>query len=349
MTGIDSLSVRVRGDISKTRKLLASYLAKSEEDTYKKDFSWIDHVAEVRDSKLANELTEIVIDDINIGTTKKVWAAIPATIEWTSFDGFRFGRVSSGYSGDDVTLNRMISALEGEPVTHDGLKKRKVFCMAIGNPHPVTSWPYIQCLTAEVTHNDSTYLMTGGSWYKIQPDFVKKVDADIETIPASEIPFPTWGDEHEAAYNSRVTATSGGKIALMDRELVSHTGMASPIEFCDLYLRDGHMIHVKRYGQSSVLSHLFAQGLVSANLLIGDVEFRRALNSKLPKSHRFGDPLAKPNSGDLEVAFAVGSSELGPLNLPFFSRVTLRNTYRTLTQSLGFRASLTKIQISKFA
>jgi uncharacterized protein (TIGR04141 family) len=291
----------------------------------------------------------MVIDEINAGKTKNVWAAIPTAIEWTSFDGFRFGRVSSGYSGDDVTLSHMINALEGEPFTHEEIKKRKVFCMAIGNPQPVTSWPYIQCLTAEMTHNDSTYLMTGGSWYKIQPDFAKKVDADIEAIPASEIPFPSWGDEHEAAYNSRVAASSGGKIALMDRKPVSHSGMASPIEFCDLYLSDGHMIHVKRYGQSSVLSHLFAQGLVSASLLIGDVEFRKALNSELPESHRFPDPVAKPNSGDLEVAFAVGSSELGQLKLPFFSRVTLRNTYRTLTQSLGFRVSVTKIQVSKFA
>jgi hypothetical protein len=49
------------------------------------------------------------------------------------------------------------------------------------------------------------------------------------------------------------------------------------------------------------------------------------------------------------VVFAIGSSEVGPLKLPFFSRVTLRNVVRSLTQSFGYRVSLTKIRVDKFA
>ena len=40
-------------------------------------------------------------------------------------------------------------------------------------------------------------------------------------------------------------------------------------------------------------------------------------------------------------------SETGPLRLPFFSRVTLKNVARTLLQSFGYRLTLNKIRINK--
>ncbi len=49
----------------------------------------------------------------------------------------------------------------------------------------------------------------------------------------------------------------------MDKKNIPYGGGYSRIEFCDLFSKSKQMIHVKRYGGSSVLSHLFNQGLVS--------------------------------------------------------------------------------------
>jgi uncharacterized protein (TIGR04141 family) len=195
----------------------------------------------------------------------------------------------------------------------------------------------------------ATYLLNANTWYRVSRDFMEEVDQDLRTISTSDIVLPDWGDEHEDAYNSRVANQSSGRIALMDRVMISHPGMASPIEFCDLYSRDHRLVHVKRYGQSSILSHLFMQGLVSADCLLSDARFRRAVNERLPPSHVILDPDVRPQPATFEVAFAIGSSETGPLKLPFFSRVTLRNVSRTLTQSYGYRVTLTKIRVNKLA
>jgi len=49
LTGKDSLTARCEVTLDKLPELLQAYLAKSQEDTYKKRFPWIDNILEVRD------------------------------------------------------------------------------------------------------------------------------------------------------------------------------------------------------------------------------------------------------------------------------------------------------------
>lgn len=347
MTGMDSLTVRVRTDLSGLKPLLTKYLAKSAEDNYKKRFAWVDHVAEVRDRNLCDQLFNLVAVEIARKSPKNVWAAIPEVVDWTTFDYFRFGAPSGKHTYDDINLDKIIDACDGMVPTVERLKKLRVFCMSKGSTHPITDWTFLRCVTAEIPLDGDLYLLNAETWYRISRDYQKQVDADVLNIPSGSLPLTEWGDENEAEYNTRMARKGKGAVALMDKVMVTHPGMPSPIEFCDLYSKDHHMIHVKRYGQSSVLSHLFAQGLVSATSTLSDAEFRKAANKKLPPSHQFADPDERIASSGYEVCYAIGSSDHGRLVLPFFSRVTLRNAYRTLTQTHGFKVSLTKIPVSK--
>ena len=57
----------------------------------------------------------------------------------------------------------------------------------------------------------------------------------------------------------------------------------SLVEFCDLFNREEKvLLHVKRYGGSAPLSHLFQQALVSGEAFRTESEFRRLANAKLP-------------------------------------------------------------------
>lgn len=349
MTGTDSLSVRVRTDLKGLKALLVKYLAKSLEDSYQERFAWVDHVAEVRDQMLRDRLFTLMIDALSKKKYSHVWAAIPEIVDWNTFDYFRFGTPTAKESYDDIDLNRILEALGEVAPSMELLRKKRVFCMAQGSAHPINDWTFLRCLTAEITLDGQMYLLNSGTWYRVDSEYAKQVDADLEGIQSAALPISDWGDEKEDAYNARMAAKSNGKLALMDRVMVRHPGMASPIEFCDLYSADRQMIHVKRYGQSSVLSHLFAQGMVSAASALSDTQFRKAVNEKLPNSHRFADPEERISASSYEVCFAIGSSDIGSLRLPFFSRVTLRNAYRTLTQTYGFRVTLTKIPVKKFA
>src|SRR5690606_19414169 len=125
---------------------------------------------------------------------------------------------------------------------------------------------------------------------------------------------------------------------------IRYGGGASQIEFCDLFVRKRTMLHVKRYGGSSVLSHLFAQGVVSATLFLQDPEFRRGIRQTLPRAHRAAVPERRPRVEHFEVGFAIVSRSPGGLVLPFFSKVNLRNAARTLA-GFGYRVTLTKIPV----
>lgn len=346
MAGRDSLSVRVRADLHGLRRLLGRYLEKSKEETYKTNgFAWVDHVSEVRDPDLQHQLFSQVADQLGAG--EHLWAAIPEVVDWTTFDHFRFGTPNSDVVYDDVTLDYLLEALNDEPPTIDLLKTRRVYCMTKGNPHPVMEWTFLKCLSAEIPHGGCRYLLNAGTWFRIDPDFSKRVEEDLKEIPETTLSLGDWGDETESEYNTRIAGKSSGNLALMDKVMIRHEGMATPIEFCDLYARTGEMVHVKRYGQSSVLSHLFAQGTVAAEAALADAAFRKAANEKLPVTHQFSKPEDRIDPSKYEICFAIGSSRTGRLRLPFFSQVTLRNAYRRLHHALGFRVSVTKVNVSK--
>lgn len=346
MAGADSLSVRAQTDLRDVRKLLSKYLEKSKEEKYKERFSWVDHVAEVRNPELKDDLFALLVESL-CQRNSFVWAAIPERVDWANFDIFRFGTPASDIEYDDITLDRMFRSLDGESPSLEVLKRKQVFCYQAGSRQPVVHWPFLRCLTAEIPHQGARYLLNAGVWFRIDTDFVQRVEADVSAIPISTIDLGEWGDETEAEYNERIADKSGGSLCLMDRKMVICDGMASPIEFCDLFSLSGQMIHVKRYGQSSVLSHLFSQGAVAATMALSDAAFRRAANVKLPESHRFKKPDERLEPSKYEVCFAIGSSESGRLKLPFFSQVTLRSAYRTLHDMHGFHVTTAKINVSK--
>jgi uncharacterized protein (TIGR04141 family) len=117
----------------------------------------------------------------------------------------------------------------------------------------------------------------------------------------------------------------------------------SKIEFCDLFKDDRSMIHVKRYCGSATLSHLFAQGAVSGQLFRSDAQFREKLNNKLPIGHKLTNPTINPQAENFDVVFAIVTDKKLPEELPFFSKVTLKNAY-TLLSALGYNVSITQIK-----
>lgn len=97
------------------------------------------------------------------------------------------------------------------------------------------------------------------------------------------------------------------------------------------------------------MSHLFYQGLNSAMLFKTSREFRESLqntvaeNSGLSKHAGLAESLIdEPRKGHFRVVYAVTSSSAGRLNLPLFSKISLRQAARWL-DGLGYEVLLTKI------
>jgi uncharacterized protein (TIGR04141 family) len=341
---MDSLLVATPTTVGKLPALLDEYLTQFQDDSYKKSFPWVDHIAEVRDPKLRSQLDESLIGMIRAEDPSDLsaWLAVPELVEWAEIGGFRYRDADAADLYPDLHIRDFLRSVQ-DPKTLSvaTLKQRQVFAYGVDDGTWTERWTVYACLYGEVEHDKTTYLLSSGKWYRVEKEFVATVNADIGGLVIASM-LPNYADKSEGAYNERVASASGGKIALTDRKLIRVGGTS--VEFCDLYTSTQQMIHVKKYAGSSVLSHLFAQGSVAANAFLEDAKVRAAVNAILPASHRLSVPADRPDPRTFEVIYAVISRSLKPIDkvLPFFSRLNLRNAARQL-RAFGYMVALTKI------
>lgn len=119
----------------------------------------------------------------------------------------------------------------------------------------------------------------------------------------------------------------------------------------------GEFIHVKRKTRSATLSHLFAQGTVSATTFVADGTFRDELRGVVenettePQRSTWLDIIPEGrvpvDRSKYSVSYAViaNSTRAGTDWLPFFSKLNLMQNGQQLL-NLGFRVSISRVAIS---
>ncbi len=276
--------------------------------------------------------------------------AIPEIIDWSDFDCFKYKKNKEAKEYGDLLITDFIE----EHATHRGvftleiLKKLEAFCYF--ETLPEKSWRIYDCLYAELSDTDSVYTLTNGKWYQINRNFSSDVVKEYEEILSriSPVPLPKCPvrDDKiaepivESQYNEY--AAQEIDYALLDRKLVMHSG--SPIEICDLYGKGKEFVHIKHYGGSSVLSHLFNQGVVSAELFSSHSSYREEMNKLLPGDFQIKNPKQSIIPEEYKIIFGIISNSQGALQIPFFSKVSLRNSYRRL-RLYRYDVFLQKIEI----
>ncbi|WP_432250849.1 DUF6119 family protein [Streptomyces sanyensis] len=187
-------------------------------------------------------------------------------------------------------------------------------------------------MTAEIPLGASRHVHHEGRWFEIGDRYLEGVRAEADTLltaPAG-CPPPPWttGLATEEAYNRE--AAKHGHLRL-DRRLIRTARHPHGFEAADLLTEDGTLIHVKRAASSAPLSHLFAQGRVSAEALRFDAEARaefvRRVREQHP-GHAVGLDLTPR-----KVVHAVSLKSCKPLstlNLFTFAQVSLLQAARAL-------------------
>jgi len=346
ITGAESLLINVPISIGSLPPLLDKLHEKFLDTSYRENFPWVDQIEEVTNKRLKEELDALLTARINAGNTNHIWMAVPEWIEWKNVSRFSFPSLGGTFEYKDIQLAALLRAKRaGEVIDADWLQRRKIKCLDLeGEPRHI--WTAYQCLYAELEHEGKTYLLSGGKWYSIQSGFVEQVNAALNTIPDYEGQVPEFKDDSEGKYLERITKDPSIGIALLDRKLIKYGGDHSAVEFCDLFTTNKDMFHVKRYGQASALSHLFAQGVVSGETFQMDAVFRYAVNHQLPPTHQIANPSMRPGLGEFRVIFAIISDRPGDLRLPFFSRLNLKHAAKRL-EMCGFRVAKTKIPVEE--
>lgn len=316
-------------------------------DNYKERFGFIDQLRVLRDPSKIEALNEEIIRRLRTRELGNLHFAPPEVVDLEDIEGFMYGGLNDE-GASDLDIDRYFNLMDNpNSISIPELKRRKVGALYAGSAEPHYRWNLFDCVTAEVQIESKLFVLSGGMWYEVEADFSGRIARDVESRLGDNnlLPEARLGED-EQTYNNR--ASYERSIYLLDRRTVTPPGGRTPIEFCDLMTADRRLVHIKRRSRSSTLSHLFSQGVVSAETFFRDSGYRRALAAKLQE----GDlsdaatliPADRPSPSDWEIIFGIigGQSSEWPRSLPFFSQLNFKIQAERL-ENLGYKVSLVHV------
>jgi uncharacterized protein (TIGR04141 family) len=353
VAGANSLQIPLSVDPAGLLADLREITRVSATDTPSPELEFIAQVRPLPSGARTDELDEQVDDLLGQVNSEGVALTMPVTqVEYeplaASYEvkvtGFR--RTYPSELNLDTILDRVRTLPDGKRL--NALKTGTIGLCADASgdlltpPEAAHKW-----ITAEVPHGTARMIYQEGKWYEIGERHLRFLIEEIEEIlsrPAS-IALPPWtsGLSNEDAYNKH--AAKHGFV-LLDKRLLKTRQHPYGIEGCDLLGPDNELIHVKRAGRSSPLSHLFQQGEVAVDAL----RHERDARVQLAKMVRAADPSRafkasfKPKKIVFGIALASGKA-LTANTLFTFSQVALYRTVRRLrsdgidVEVVGIRSS----------
>lgn len=353
ISGSDALVLGFDGPALDLPDLLRDVLRRSLEKKYQANFSWVDHLSEVKNPSVIAKLDEALLAQVAASDTSKTHMAMPDNLAWEDIEHFAMGG-ARGHLFEELDLDEYLAHDKVEPaaLTLELLKSRKVSVKYIRNAVEDPRWSIYQSLVSEQSIGADLFALVEGRWFAIADTLVSQVDTALAAIPSVNpgLPLARRG-EKEGDYNMRAAAQVP-TLALLDQKFVTVAGASSSIEFCDLITQAGELVHVKRKTRSSTLSHLFAQGRIGAAAL-ADGPTRDKVRAKISAAKgtsasswnsRIPDSTSVVEWTKFTVTYAVIADSSAPnLDwLPFFSRLNLMQTYHELLQ-LGYRVNVIRI------
>lgn len=246
----------------------------------------------------------------------------------------------------------MYDALDQLTLGADPLTTVKVHAFNGDGQEVDRSYPLRDYVQAEVDHGGRRFVLTSGVWFEVAADFVTEVHDFVASIPdiTTSLNLPPWPESAwkdvnaptgEGAYNEHVAAARG--FALMDKKNVTVTGRQR-VEMCDLLTANRQLVCVKRASRSSSLSHLFAQGSVSASLMHEPPYAEHVHKSLLTVNSQAAQSY---NPADWMFVYAIATDKPGPLadTLFFFSQVHLRTHVKHITER-GYKVALARVELT---
>jgi uncharacterized protein (TIGR04141 family) len=335
ITRADSLAmtsaVQLPGLPDLGKALLTAYRAKR----YRKHFEFIDDMSAERDRVVIARLEERLLRALRDRDLDDLHLAIPEAIDWQGVAGVRFSfRIGDQELEPDPKVSVYRGLRDGDDITVKRLKADNVEAVDAADESVLRGrWSVHDCIVFETEYGGQVYVLSGGDWYCVKKSYRDKVEAFVRTLPTLDkgLPLASAADDEEQ-YNISAAKEIGA--LNVDRSLIG-VGGPDRVELCDILTDDGVFIHVKKRGRSSTLSHLFAQGVTSTELLLQDDAFLKAA-ATLVKSLDPAFTKAIPDHlgarDEVKVAYVIlsRSRRTTPFGLPFFSLVSLQTAAHRL-------------------
>jgi uncharacterized protein (TIGR04141 family) len=321
-------------------------------------FRVIDFVTPVIDRRLASILDSEAANSIREGS-EDFELGLPLKYE---DDNLTYKFAGPGLRGryPDLLLRHYVAALGDklQDIDPEILRSHKIVAISDDPSRPSRNWSVRAALVGSIIYEQGRYAINEGEWYKIDEAFKLSIEDNfislIEGWEAPPVPLRKIYDEHgtgqyqsEASYNTEVAAAQG--LVLLDTHLITIPGIQrSGFEPCDLLDIEGkRFIHVKKSSRrSTVLSHFFKQASNSAQQFS---RFPAAWDQLINLATQIGGQQAAEQlraaieddtrAWKVELIIADAPRATGEFNIPFFSKISLRDEAISL-HAMNYRVGL---------
>lgn len=344
VSGADALSISTIVDVQSIHEFLKQCHDVYLRDDYTRNFDWIDQIRPIVDHGLANELYAVLVDDFNNDDFEHFGMAVPEVIDWIDLKGFKYLPYQKKDDLDfDIDIAKFKASFGEDVISIEDILSRRVSMISAETEKTKSSWSALKCFYGEIVYENDNYVLSAGKWYKISGQFKQRIEDVYQGFRLSDVVLPDYTAGREEDYIE--SAAKPGRIyCVMDQKNII-VDSRSKVEFCDIYSTNKDIIHVKKYGASATLSHLFQQAVVSAEFFRSSQEFRIRLNEKLPVGWRLRRPRSLVRADEYDIVLAIIGSNVGVRpHLPFFSKVGLKNAGHRLNL-MGYKTSLKKINV----
>ncbi|WP_239692738.1 TIGR04141 family sporadically distributed protein [Pseudomonas sp. R4-84] len=339
--GRDTLSITCKLTSETLADKCEQVLAVYRSDTYKQRFPWIDNMQVVRIKETLATLDGHLFEAINslrAGDESELHMAPPEIVDYEEgcllhYNGFG----SSGTDFHSLSIEDYVAELnrcEFDGTIDDIRERHYIKAKAPDAEVFKEQWRVYHCFTFETNlradDEDRSYVLFAGHWYSVDRNFKRQVEARFQAIPRVDIIGPTeCRNERELIAN---LVEHREDLLCLDQVKINPLGVRyANIEPCDFLSSDKQFIHLKDGHSSGPISHLWSQGVVSAEALVSDADFRKKLRSVVRELRNEAVRLLPAINGrvvraDYTVVYGVMRKPYknGELDLPFFSKVSLQ-------------------------
>ena len=321
-TGADSLKITTKKSkdelISLSKTLLERFLS----EDYKND----ENLKSINSIQKASKTVVEVLDNLLLkGLKDRSQDIFLSDYEILGSDEIYTYKLKS-IEKPDLCLEDFIDTIDLSDISK--LKSQQITLLKPDKKEFNKKWSVYKCLSADFEYEGNHYFLAKGVWYQIEKELLDS----IKNIEKYEIKNPLPNalvrkdkdkkerNELEGDYNKRVAATSND-YCLFDKNLATQVHGKGRIEICDIHDKANNIFyHIKNGNNSSTLSHLWNQGVVSEQVAnLGD--------------RSYCDTYKKVAKQELQGNRKVYYGIISKSKLPIFSRLALYNAINILKQT----------------
>jgi uncharacterized protein (TIGR04141 family) len=291
----DSVAFKLETDLSRVQQVLELMLREVAERPVREELLFIDSLEPLRANhpdveKLEEILIAALLDnpetrsgDTSIGQGDDLSQLVlefspPDSVTSEDIDIIEIHRGQRVEQLSQLTLDGLREALStlGGRFGRASLKSIKLMAIRSDGEPASRMLPLRNWIVFETGTPERRYILTLGKWFALKEEYTRRLNEDLSRIRivTDELSLVLW-EAHlaEGKYLQEVVKANENFVLMDTVDVRSEEG--DEVESCDLFYRNGYLVHAKKYTGSQTLSHLFRKATSLHNFWRGTLYIKK--------------------------------------------------------------------------